>query len=621
MVSLIYCKVFIAEKEETQMNKNKILSALLVLTMAVCMLTACGDAKTPGEKNSKLTSETPDSIGLVDDKLKTGAEDVTSITGSTDLNGKTVDSKGIKDKAGHMIYSTGQKDADGNIIYTTGKKDTKGNILYTKNKTDTFGNMIYYTGKYDKNGKLTLEQTNETPDYTSNEVPSTKVSPTEKSTSTTVGEENPSNKRVESAECEYTKYFGGTGLDTFRDVAACKDGGYLVAGVSGSTDGDYSGVSADWDELHTAVVKYSADGKAQWKYILGGDKQVSVDDIIELKDGTVIAAGQTSAEHGEIVKTAELLSAFVIRLKADGTLMWKYVFPADSTSSYIDSLAATPDGGFVAGGKAISKTGFFNGTREGGTKAFIFKFDKNCNIKWRRILEGEKSNNISALAVNSDGDIYATCVTYSSDGDFSAIKYNTLQSSNTVLLKLKKNGDLEWAEYLQGSGDSEYSTVFATEDGGCVVGGSYNIYKKADGIYDKSYGGYDGYVLRYNAKGQVCWSRIIGGSGNDRVLGIAEVEGGYAVVGQTDSDDLDFQGYKAGGGTDGFILYLNAEGKTTQTVRLNGELDDGIMDTAVLTDGSIAVVGWTKSSDQAFNGSNAKKQYMAFASRYSATVK
>ena len=45
------------------------------------------------------------------------------------------------------------------------------------------------------------------------------------------------------------------------------------------------------------------------------------------------------------------------------------------------------------------------------------------------------------------------------------------------------------------------------------------------------------------------------------------------------------------------------------------------MDIAVLSDGSIAIAGWTKSDDQAFNGSNAKKQYMGYVSRYTATMK
>lgn len=604
------------------MNKYKIIALLLVLAMSLCLFSACGDSATPGEKNDKLISETPDDLDIVDDELKKGAEEITAITGATDPNGKVTDATGIVDKAGHRIYSTGLKDNYGKTIYTTGKKDSKGNILYTKNETDTFGDMIYYTGKY-KDGKLELEQTNESPDYSSNETPTTKASAAKITTSTTVGVKKPSKESVDEAKCEYTKFFGGSGLDAFRDIIGCKDGGFVAAGISASKDGDYKGVSGEWEMQHTSLVKYSSDGKIEWKYITGGNSQVNFNDVIELKDGTIVAAGQTAATSGDVVKTASTNSAFIVRLKADGTFMWKYVFPSDasSTGEYISSLAATPDGGFVAGGKAISESGFFTGTQKGGTKAFIFKFDKNGNIKWRKVLQGSKSNIISALAVNSDGDIYATCVTMSTDGDFSGIRFNKIRTENTVLLKLNKKGDLDWAEYLQGSGKSEFNTLAVTDDGGCVVGGTFTIYKRADGIYTMNYGKRDGYVLRYNSKGQVCWSRLIGGADDDSVLGIACIKGGFAVVGQSKSSTEDFQGYKVGGGSDGYILYLNDEGKTTATVRLNGAQDDSAMDVAVLSDGSIAIAGWTKSDDQAFNGSNAKKQYMGYVSRYTATMK
>lgn len=604
------------------MNKYKIIALLLVLAMSLCLFSACGDSATPGEKNDKLISETPDDLDIVDDELKKGAEEVTAITGATDPNGKVTDATGIVDKAGHRIYSTGLKDNYGKTIYTTGKKDSKGNILYTKNETDTFGDMIYYTGKY-KDGKLELEQTNESPDYSSNETPTTKASAAKITTSTTVGVKKPSKESVDEAKCEYTKFFGGSGLDAFRDIIGCKDGGFVAAGISASKDGDYKGVSGEWGMQHTSLVKYSSDGKVEWKYITGGNSQVNFNDVIELKDGTIVAAGQTAATSGDVVKTASTNSAFIVRLKADGTFMWKYVFPSDasSTGEYISSLASTPDGGFVAGGKAISESGFFTGTQKGGTKAFIFKFDKNGNIKWRKVLQGSKSNIISALAVNSDGDIYATCVTMSTDGDFSGIRFNKIRTENTVLLKLNKKGNLDWAEYLQGSGKSEFNALAVTDDGGCVVGGTFTIYKRADGIYTMNYGKRDGYVLRYNSKGQVCWSRLIGGADDDSVLGIACIKGGFAVVGQSKSSTEDFQGYKVGGGSDGYILYLNDEGKTTATVRLNGVQDDSAMDVAVLSDGSIAIAGWTKSDDQAFNGSNAKKQYMGYVSRYTATMK
>ena len=125
------------------MNK-KIIAFLLALVLIVTTFAACGNSKTPGKKNEDELEKTPDSLNIVTDEDLVKAEDVTAITGATDVNGNVVDRVGITDKNGHKIYSTGQKDSAGQLIYTTGKVDSKGNVLYTKNNVDSFGNLIYY---------------------------------------------------------------------------------------------------------------------------------------------------------------------------------------------------------------------------------------------------------------------------------------------------------------------------------------------------------------------------------------------------------------------------------------------------------------------------------------------
>ena len=71
------------------MNKYKIIALLLVLAMSLCLFSACGDSATPGEKNDKLISETPDDLDIVDDELKKGAEEVTAITGQQTLTSRS----------------------------------------------------------------------------------------------------------------------------------------------------------------------------------------------------------------------------------------------------------------------------------------------------------------------------------------------------------------------------------------------------------------------------------------------------------------------------------------------------------------------------------------------------
>lgn len=405
-------------------------------------------------------------------------------------------------------------------------------------------------------------------------------------------------------------------MDLFYTADECADGGFVTAGYSQSYDGDFSGTSKDWAG-HGAVVKYGVDGSVSWKYVLGGDSEVSFTDVAELKDKSVVAVGHTMATDIDAPLKSKGVSALIVRLDKDGKLIWMYSFPGDDTQNgeFLSCVDATPDGGFVVGGKAVSNKGFFLSEKE-SIKAFIFKFDKNCNIKWRKILSGSMSNEISAVSVNDDGDIYATCVTVSTDGDFAGITYAAPLTKNTVILKLNKKGDLEWSHYLEGTGNSEYNAVYATSDGGCIVGGSYTINKKVDGIYSRTYGKSDGYVIRYTEKGDVCWTRIVGGSGEDYINSITEINGGFVLVGQTTSADLDFAGQKVGGAEDGFVMIINEKGQTNVSFLLDGKETDNATGVCILDSGAIVVSGWTKSQNGNFNESKAGKMNKGYVTKY-----
>lgn len=608
------------EKKNGGKNKKAIIAAVAVLlvvaiALGIVFIPGMINAKVPGKNNDDEVNKEADSISLIQEGDVVQMEDVTAITGATAPDGTVTDNKGILDKEGHKIYSTGQKDANGLEIYTTGKMDSKGNILYTKNQTNSFGSLLYYTGMYDSNGKLILSPTTEKPDYTTNEKPNP-YKPEATKPTVTVPLDTESDVTITGMAGDYTKFFGGKGVDNFNAVAACDDGGYVVAAYSQSYDGDFTGVNKDWAG-HSAVIKYDAQGNVLWKYDLGGDADVWFNDVAVLRDGTIIAVGLTMAEE-EPAKQSKAHSALIVRLKKNGDHMWTYVFPgsAEETGEFIQSVAAAPDGGFVVGGKAESNSGFFKGGSN-ARKAFVFKFDKNCNIEWRRILSGSMSNNITALDVNDKGDIFATCVTVSSDGDFAGLSYKgSAGAMNTVLMKLEKDGDLEWKHYLQNSGNSEYNSVIATDDGGCVVAGSFTVKKRADGIYNSTFGKSDGYVIRYNEDGDVHWARLIGGQGDDHINGITKIDGGFVVIGNTDSVDGDLSGEKLGGENDGFIMYLDEKGQTCDKFVLNGKTNDNAKSICTLSDGTVVIAGSTTSQDGFFHGSEAGKQFKGFVSKF-----
>lgn len=597
---------------------------IIIIAVAACVviagvifgvLFANRNTKDPGKKNDSIMDKAPEGIAIMSDDEKTTAADVTAITAGTDKDGKVVDSTGITDISGHKIYDTGERNKSGNIIYTTGKKASNGQILYTLNKADSFGKQIYYTGGY-VDGKLLLTNTVETPDYTTNDTPK-KGNTNVTTTTTTAGYKGTSNIQITGAKADYYKYFGGTGIDAFRAVSECADGGFVAVCLSESYNGDFEGTSKDWS-VHSAIVKYDASGKLLWKYIVGGEGMISLEDIAELEDGTIVAVGSTSTKD---TLNSKLTSSIIIRMDKDGKCMWTYSFPGDKEQSgdFADCVAATPDGGFVVGGKAVTTGGFFSGENE--RTAYLFKFDKNCNIKWRRTLAGSMSNTFDAVSVADNGDIYATCVTTSSDGDFAALIKGKGASTNSVLVKLDKNGKLEWSKNLDGSGNSEYKAVCATEDGGCVVAGSYTISKRADGIYSLCYGKSDCYIIRYDAKGNVCWAKSFGGSKNDHVYGITEIKGGFVLVGNTQSVDYSFTGCSLGGEQDAFLIYLNESGELSYAETYGGKYGDQFTGVCTLADGSIAVSGTTKSIDGAFTGSGAANQFKAVVAKFTTATK
>lgn len=600
---------------------------VIIIAVAACVIVAGiilgiilpnRNVKVPGKKNDGLVSDEPETLSIVDENALTTKADVTAITAATDKDGKVVDSKGIIDISGHKIYDTGEKDKSGHIIYTTGKKASNGRIIYTLNNADSFGNQIYYTGFYTEDGTFRLSNTAEKPDYSTNDTPVKQSAKTD-TTTATVKYEGTSKLVVSGAKANYYKYFGGTGIDTFRDISECEDGGYVAVCLSQSYNGDFDGISKDM-AIHSAIVKYNEKGEQVWKYIAGGNAMITLDGVTELKDGSVIAVGSTAATDTDAKLQSKTISTVIIRIDKNGKYMWSYSFPGstDYEGDYASCVDATPDGGFVVGGTGKSNAGFFKGGT--ASKAYLFKFDKNGNIKWRRTLNGSKSDAFKAVSVADNGDIYATCVTTSQDGDFAGLIKGKAMTKNTVLVKLGKDGDLEWSKNLDGTGNSEFNAVCATSDG-CVVAGNYTVSGRADGIYSITYGKSDGYVIRFNEKGDVCWAKNFGGSQNDYMYGVTEVTGGFAIVGNTQSIDYTFQGYGNGGDQDAFVIYLNEEGELSYADTLDGSGGENLLGVCTLKNGTIAAAGTTKSIDSVFKGSGASSQFKAFVVNYTMETK
>ena len=166
----------------------------------------------------------------------------------------------------------------------------------------------------------------------------------------------------------------------------------------------------------------------------------------------------------------------------------------------------------------------------------------------------------------------------------------SITGARTIYLKYNPDATiLEWTKCFQWLGDTTMSYIFPTNDGGYVMGGSYNsapwgifickydsennqvwhhAYSKGNGLQFASMvscndGGYiigggsfytdsnvsihygsslnaDMFVMKVDSSGNKIWSKIIGGSDDDYVYKIVlGPQNGCYVVGSTLSNDYD----------------------------------------------------------------------------------
>lgn len=392
--------------------------------------------------------------------------------------------------------------------------------------------------------------------------------------------------------------FGGGKHTVLVDNAVAKDGGTVAVGVTSDETASNMGV----------VVKYNEKGKQQWKNTVTGNELVSLDSIAVLTDGSVVVVGSTlatdltSSDNYMCLNTVE---GVVIKYSAKGEKQWLKII-GGSGGDIIYAVEATPDGGFVIGGKTTSKDGHFSGLSDMNTKAFVMKLTADGNPQWKTCLAGTIHCAVRGLAVNSAGEVFATMENNNTDGDFAQFNLPGTRRM-AVISKISSSGKIQWSKPLYESGLTNMHGITYTDDGGCVVAGQYSATAKEGNIYSfkKIYNGgtggtYDGVIVKFKSDGSTSWVTPLIGFESDYITDITRISNGYAVCGYSASSNRNFQSLGKGD-YDAFIYTLNNYGETEKIYSLSGSAADNAR--SICASGDLLYVsGSTNSSDGAFEG-------------------
>lgn len=173
------------------------------------------------------------------------------------------------------------------------------------------------------------------------------------------------------------------------------------------------------------------------------------------------------------------------------------------------------------------------------------------------------------------------------------------------VVKLDATGNILWQKSLGGSGIDNAYSIKSTSDGGCVVAG---LSFSTDGNVTGNHGDFDYWVVKLDATGNIQWQKSIGGPGVDVAYDIQNTsDGGYVVAGLSRSNGGNVTGNH--GNDDYWIVKLDATGNIQWQKSLGGSSWDGAYAIQTTSDGGYIVAGNSQSNDGNVTGNHGGDDY------------
>ena len=222
----------------------------------------------------------------------------------------------------------------------------------------------------------------------------------------------------EAPDIIWDKTYGGSKNDSLTSIQQTTDGGYVVAGITWSNDGDVSdgydrGLTDFW------VVKLDGSGNKVWDKTYGGSDYDYVESIQQTSDGGYIVAGYTYSNDGDVSDGNNGGSDYwIVKLDGSGNKVWDKTY-GGSSYDYAESIQQTSDGGYIVAGYTSSNDGDISDGNNGGYDYWVVKLDGLGNKVWDKTYGGSYGDYAESIQQTSDGGYILAGYTSSNDGDVS----------------------------------------------------------------------------------------------------------------------------------------------------------------------------------------------------------
>lgn len=393
-------------------------------------------------------------------------------------------------------------------------------------------------------------------------------------------------------------------LDTYPGTVKAANGCvYFTGSITRPTQ--LAGLTLTPDGGESVIAKFNSSGQLQWLKQYGSSLKNMYGGFLAVNgSGDVVLATTLSGQllnMGTPVSSVGSTDACVICLNdSDGSLQWKKVLGGvneeDVKSVAVDSAGNVALAGTYFGGTTNVGTGTL---ANAGTKdAFVVKLDSNGTPLWSNSIGGAAYDLLSGVTLDTAGNVFVAGYLNASTTNLGS--YNIILSGTTITTgfaaKYNSSGVIQWTKAIGGN-NTTYGTAIAADASGHVfVGGEFSGTTSTLGSYNRtSVGASDGYVVGLaSSDGAVQWSKAIGSTGTDRVVGLlSDSSGNVWSWGTSGGSTTTLGSYNltSKGGADGFVVSFDSSGNALTSQAFGGTGMDSLTSLGLLqADGSAGMV-------------------------------
>ena len=314
--------------------------------------------------------------------------------------------------------------------------------------------------------------------------------------------------------------------------------------------------------LCTATVLYSQD--VVWQKDIKSSTQDFLSQVTTTIDQQYLITGSSisspsPSKGGEFSKGKQNngYNFHLIKLNQQGEEVWEKYFSGQN-HDFLSAAVATQEGGFVLAGTSFSGKGLDKkDDTKGGSDIWLIRINEFGDEIWQKTLGTSQDEEAKAVIQTTDFGFFVA-------GNGTALRQaqdsKGYGSKDVLVSRLDKNGKELSQTILGGKGLDEVEKMIPTLDGGALLG----VYSRSNAGGSKkteNFGEGDYWIVKLNKEGKVEWEKNFGGKGDDHLRTLAMTSSGYIVGGESRSEKSGNKTVGIEEGTDVWLISLNDRGE------------------------------------------------------------